>query len=271
MNVRQIGDEAGPSTVAAASTDMTLFADLIAHVGLASFDGQFLSIAELVFPGARCIVEEVRDGHGPVCILDSHPGERRGSAAMKLQLRGAILAHVRAGAGKGFRVHRPVRPATSNAVESGASADGLIFTSSAGKTVYAVCLARPGGRFSQGEQDRFSAMAEWLAVCLIKDKEKRVVEFRYGEGVVNRIVAMSPRFSTLSPREKSVCVGILTGHTTEAIALHLNVSENSVLTFRRRLYQKLGINAQNELFASALVAAREMSQSSSLAMAPATL
>ncbi|MEC7761296.1 MAG: helix-turn-helix transcriptional regulator [Pseudomonadota bacterium] len=246
---------------------MTLFARLVAHVGLVTFDGQLSSVMAEVFPGARYIVEEVRDSRDSVCILDSHPGERRGLAAMKLQLRGALAAHMRGGTGKTFRVLRSGRQAAIQGAAEGASADGMVFTTSAGKIAYAVCLARSGAGFSAVERDRFAAMADWLAACIIKDKEKRVVEFRYGEGVVNRIVGMSPRFSTLSPREKSVCVGILTGHTTEAIALHLEVSENSVLTFRRRLYQKLGINAQNELFASTLVAAREMSQSSSLATA----
>jgi DNA-binding CsgD family transcriptional regulator len=53
----------------------------------------------------------------------------------------------------------------------------------------------------------------------------------------------------LSGREAAVCVGIVTRHSNEAIALHLDLSINSVRTYRRRAYAKLQITSQNELFA----------------------
>ncbi|MFD2498498.1 LuxR C-terminal-related transcriptional regulator [Rhizorhabdus histidinilytica] len=45
-----------------------------------------------------------------------------------------------------------------------------------------------------------------------------------------------------------MCIGILTGHTSESIARNLSISVNSVLTYRKRLYEKLEISSQNELF-----------------------
>jgi DNA-binding CsgD family transcriptional regulator len=41
---------------------------------------------------------------------------------------------------------------------------------------------------------------------------------------------------------------ILQGLSSEAIAGRLAISLNSVLTYRRRAYQRLGITSQNELF-----------------------
>lgn len=55
--------------------------------------------------------------------------------------------------------------------------------------------------------------------------------------------------TALSERERAVCLGILGGRKAEAIAGHLGVSPATVVTYRRRAYEKLGINARAELFA----------------------
>ncbi|PVX85882.1 helix-turn-helix domain-containing protein [Paraburkholderia unamae] len=62
------------------------------------------------------------------------------------------------------------------------------------------------------------------------------------------ILADAQVFASLTTRERTVCVGILTGYTSEGIALNLGISINSVLTYRKRVYEKLGITSQNELF-----------------------
>ncbi|MFL9894820.1 helix-turn-helix transcriptional regulator [Paraburkholderia strydomiana] len=62
------------------------------------------------------------------------------------------------------------------------------------------------------------------------------------------ILADTQAFSPLTARERTVCLGILTGYTSEAIALNLGISINSVLTYRKRIYEKLRITSQNELF-----------------------
>ncbi|MFN7001140.1 MAG: LuxR C-terminal-related transcriptional regulator [Elioraea tepidiphila] len=52
----------------------------------------------------------------------------------------------------------------------------------------------------------------------------------------------------LTRREREVCRGILSGLSSEGIALSLGVSRNTVLTLRRRAYARLGITSQAELF-----------------------
>lgn len=52
---------------------------------------------------------------------------------------------------------------------------------------------------------------------------------------------------SLPSRERQVCVGILQGLSSEAIALRLDVSINTVRTFRKRAYARLEISSQNEL------------------------
>jgi len=52
----------------------------------------------------------------------------------------------------------------------------------------------------------------------------------------------------LSKREREVCEGILSGKKSETIAYDLGLTPNSVITYRRRSYQKLGINSRSALF-----------------------
>jgi DNA-binding CsgD family transcriptional regulator len=51
----------------------------------------------------------------------------------------------------------------------------------------------------------------------------------------------------LTRREVQVCAAIAVGMSSEAIALTLEISLNTVLTFRKRAYARLGICSQNEL------------------------
>ena len=52
----------------------------------------------------------------------------------------------------------------------------------------------------------------------------------------------------LSEREADVTSRIVLGYSTTAIALDLEIAENTVSTLRRRAYEKLGICSQNQLF-----------------------
>ena len=51
----------------------------------------------------------------------------------------------------------------------------------------------------------------------------------------------------LPPREMQVCARMLHGISTEGIALALGISEESVITYRKRAYQRLGIGSRREL------------------------
>ena len=51
----------------------------------------------------------------------------------------------------------------------------------------------------------------------------------------------------LTERERQVCALIAIGVSSEGIALRLGISINTVLTYRKRAYTRLGITSQNEL------------------------
>lgn len=63
-------------------------------------------------------------------------------------------------------------------------------------------------------------------------------------------------FDRLTAREREVCERIVLGYTSVGIGLDLDIGLSSVLTYRKRAYDKLGIGSQNELFALCLDAAR---------------
>ncbi len=53
----------------------------------------------------------------------------------------------------------------------------------------------------------------------------------------------------LSEREREVCRAVLRGKKNEAIAAELKVAVSSVITYRKRAYEKLGISSRAQLFA----------------------
>lgn len=53
----------------------------------------------------------------------------------------------------------------------------------------------------------------------------------------------------LSEREQQVCQAVLRGKKNEAIAAELDVAVSSVITYRKRAYEKLGISSRAQLFA----------------------
>ncbi|MCR8548878.1 helix-turn-helix transcriptional regulator [Salipiger sp. P9] len=54
---------------------------------------------------------------------------------------------------------------------------------------------------------------------------------------------------TLSERERETCQWILKGLSTEAIAFEMDLSPNTITTYRKRAYDKLSINSKAALFA----------------------
>ncbi len=66
--------------------------------------------------------------------------------------------------------------------------------------------------------------------------------------------AVTP-FDRLTRRERQVCERIVLGYTAVGIGLDLNIAPSSVITYRRRAYDKLGIASHKDLFALCLQAA----------------
>lgn len=71
-------------------------------------------------------------------------------------------------------------------------------------------------------------------------------------GLVERIVAASkalPDALPLTRREAEITAHVLCGHSSASIGLRLEISPDTVKVHRRRIYRKLSISSQGELFA----------------------
>jgi DNA-binding CsgD family transcriptional regulator len=104
----------------------------------------------------------------------------------------------------------------------------------------------PSGRnFLESE---INSMVGWsdifLSLLAKHDRMTRAEEEFSSESYADRLRRLGVG---LSPREVDVCDGILRGVTSEGMALTLNVSINTVRTYRKRAYARLGISSQNEL------------------------
>lgn len=84
----------------------------------------------------------------------------------------------------------------------------------------------------------FAALERHLAQKSRKDDSRELTQIR------RRLSASYPQ---LSSREADVCSYIICGMSTEAISLSLNISKNTVQTYRKRAYARLGLSTQNEL------------------------
>lgn len=58
---------------------------------------------------------------------------------------------------------------------------------------------------------------------------------------------MTQRFPALSRREADVAAGVIAGLTAQEIADRLDIAPTSVITHRKRAYQRIGVANQRQL------------------------
>ncbi len=118
-----------------------------------------------------------------------------------------------------------------------------------GSEIYQNFYNRAGmSAFSSQEIENFASLSEVVSQCVIRHSEltRPASPPRPDHTEISRLLARSAPSLTL--REREVCARIVSGYTTEAIALGLGISTNSVATYRKRAYAKLGICSQHHLF-----------------------
>jgi DNA-binding CsgD family transcriptional regulator len=102
------------------------------------------------------------------------------------------------------------------------------------------------GRFADSDISRIMGSADLLLALLVKHDATgfEATEARAAASFRSRLRLISPK---MPQREAEVCTAIMLGMTSEAIALKLGISVNTVLTYRKRAYGRLNISCQNEL------------------------
>lgn len=100
--------------------------------------------------------------------------------------------------------------------------------------------------FRQEDVARLGQMADLLMALLWRHDE--AVSSEGSRGVDDNLDARIQRLEPgLTERERQVCALIAQGVTSEGIGLRLGIGLNTVLTYRKRAYARLGISSQNEL------------------------
>ncbi len=128
------------------------------------------------------------------------------------------------------------------------------------RVIYYVTFMRTGGRtFASAQRWLLNQVGEVISATVRKHFSYMYAVKGQNQFLIGRVLSEAATFAAITPRERAVCIGILTGHTSESIAMNLAISINSVLTYRKRLYEKLGISSQNELFVRVIAAMMELS------------
>jgi DNA-binding CsgD family transcriptional regulator len=129
--------------------------------------------------------------------------------------------------------------------------DRLVVAGRSGDCTYSMSILREGrGGFTQAEIERVADSADVLISLLAKHAELTGTPSRDVAGVISSLPEIEACIAALSPltrREAEVCARILYGLTTTGIALDLGVSNETVKTFRKLAYRRLGIGSEREL------------------------
>jgi DNA-binding CsgD family transcriptional regulator len=119
-----------------------------------------------------------------------------------------------------------------------------------------VCVSlfkrRPSAGFSKSEIDSFSFIGDVLTSAVVKHSELLNLSSQRPASLIPKIEAIalvSAACPQLSPQEREVCGRILAGMSSRAIAIDLDLTYSSILTYRKRAYSRIGITSQGELFA----------------------
>lgn len=106
------------------------------------------------------------------------------------------------------------------------------------------------GLYAEAEIEYLIALAPFLAACASKhyatDRDD-ISTFR--GNVTDELADLCPG---LTGRERGVVQRILDGMTTERISEELKIRPTTVVTYRTRAYEKMGVGSRRELFAALL-------------------
>jgi DNA-binding CsgD family transcriptional regulator len=108
------------------------------------------------------------------------------------------------------------------------------------------------GRFARAQIERLVQLSPAIGAAVARHFQDASLPEPDPFGKLAMLFASCAPLTRLTQREKDVCLRILAGFTSEAIAADLGIGLQSTLTYRKRAYEKLGISSQNELFAITL-------------------
>jgi DNA-binding CsgD family transcriptional regulator len=116
-----------------------------------------------------------------------------------------------------------------------------------------LCIYRTGSyrTFSGAEMNLFATLARLVIATALKHEEVwESAATAHGRLDLDSLERrLGDLAMGLSEREKQVCARAVAGRTIEETAADLGIRKTSVITYRQRAYQKLGISKQSDLLA----------------------
>ena len=113
----------------------------------------------------------------------------------------------------------------------------------------------PSGRFAPEEIAAIEELSRFLAALAIRHVGTLGMLLRSRDRA-DRVAALAARLHALDGRltlrEREVLSRVMLGVTSQGIALDLGIGLNTVLTYRKRAYARLGVTSQAELFSLCL-------------------
>lgn len=236
---------------------------LVTHLGTEHFSQVFFEFWDDALGIDQCTAWKISPLRPPITLVAERPGEKE-----KIQR----LCHIYAAEmyGGDPQIQHQNQPVAVNRVETRKMRPGeyrrVLFEEAGlqekifmlchhGDNAYYINLYRRQGRRAFSERDLEICRTRSAVATAFLDKHLGLLP---SEALTTAepkplLHALETFFSDhpakLSQREASTCAYIVTGHSNEAISLHLGVSLNTVRTFRRRAYAKLHLATQSELFA----------------------
>jgi DNA-binding CsgD family transcriptional regulator len=239
---------------------------LTSALGEERFGAVLFETMQAVADAAHCFVFAFDRRGTPRCLVSAGEGGRAAEAFCSRYVDGLFTSDPNCDAVVAYRNDKapltfaPFAPDSHRALfgEAGFN-DVMALAVSDGEVAHYLILARRQGLFVESQRWLVTQIASIIGAHVRKHASFQRAGFGHRNVFIENVLCESKAFVALTEREKAVCFGILTGHTSEGIALNLKISINSVLTYRKRLYEKLRISSQNELFCLVMNAAQSAS------------
>ena len=256
--------ERGSETFGCAAFDAIALGELIGHVGDAGFGRAILQYLNGVYDVGHVLIYSLTEER-PLQIIGASAsgGERLARASQDFfkhyrQLDPLQPVINSAAAGDTPRLIRaaaeamPHRRLFDIMYGPGAVTERLILSGRAGAQRLAVSLIRPAsyGPLDPEKSAQMLAVSPMLLAMI--DKHAKLV--RRSAQAANALSSLSEIESAFAgsaagvpAREAQVCARIVYGMSTAGIALDLGVGAETVATYRKRAYQRLGVSGRHEL------------------------
>ena len=242
------------------------FAPAIAALGRTAFASELLAALNREIPVDHvCLMRIVDRARPPVLESASWRGGTHVAEVQRAYLSGLYRfdPNLSLAAGSGIVVLRLRRESVTHAEyrETCYARAGLleritVAATAAGQRVFLnLYRLEPSGPFAADEVATIEELSHFLAALAVKHVGMLGMLLRSRDRS-DRVAALAARLHALdgrlTRREIDVLSRVLLGVTSEGIALDLGIGLNTVLTYRKRAYARLGVTSQAELFSLCL-------------------